>query len=87
MPVPSEKPAYGGLLSDEVGNLWVGVWTLYPEVPEQWTILDPAGGWLGSLVMPGRFFPFAIGEDWVLGVETDELDVEYVVLYPLNKGS
>lgn len=29
--------------------------------------------------------PFAIGEDWVLGVETDDLDVEYVVLYPLLK--
>jgi hypothetical protein len=35
--------------------------------------------------MPRRFFPYAIGEDWVLGVEWDDLDVEYVVLYPLLK--
>jgi hypothetical protein len=27
-----------------------------------------------------------IGEDWVLGVERDELDVEYVALYTLEKG-
>ena len=35
--------------------------------------------------MAPRFFPYSIGGDWVLGVERDELDVEYVVLYPLLK--
>ena len=86
MPAPSRKPAYGGLLADEAGNLWVGEWTYHPNNPRQWTVLDPIGRWLGPLSMPERFFPFAIGEDWVFGVETDELDVEYIVLYPLNKG-
>jgi len=85
MPAPATKPAYGEILSDEVGNLWVGEWTSYPLTPERWTVLDRSGRWLGEVVMPGRFFPFVIGEDWVLGVEWDDLDVEYVVLYPLSK--
>jgi hypothetical protein len=85
MPVPSTKPAYGQVLSDEPGNLWVGEWTLFPGIPQRWTVLDRAGGWLGEVAMPGRFLPFAIGEDWVLGVERDDLDVQYVLLYPLRK--
>ena len=85
MPTPDKKPAYGGILADEAGNLWVGEWTIYPQIPHRWTVLDLSGRWLGEMEMPGRFFPFAIGEDWVLGVETDDLDVEYVVLYPLLK--
>jgi hypothetical protein len=85
MPCPATKPAFGEILSDEVGNLWVGEWTSYPLTPERWTVLDRSGRWLGEVVMPGRFLPFVIGEDWVLGVEWDDLDVEYVVLYPLSK--
>jgi len=87
VPVPAHKPAYGGLLADEAGNLWVAEWTTFAQVPMRWTVLDRSGQWLGKTVMPERFLPYAIGEDWVLGVETDELDVEYVVLYPLLKNS
>jgi hypothetical protein len=86
MPTPENKPAYGEMLADEAGNLWVGEWTPYPQIPQRWTVLDRSGRWLGEMVMPKRFFPFAIGEDWVLGVETDDMDVEFVVLYPLSKG-
>ena len=86
MPAPDNRPAFGGLLADEAGNLWVGEWSLYPAIPRRWTVLDPSGRWLGEMVMPGGFFPFAIGEDWLLGVETDDLDVQYVVIYPLLKG-
>jgi hypothetical protein len=86
MPVPDEKPAFGGLLADQIGNLWVAEWVIYPQVPRAWTILDPEGAWLGEVAAPGRFHPNAIGDDWVLGVEWDELDVEYAVLYALEKG-
>jgi hypothetical protein len=85
MPSPSSKPAYGGLRADEAGNLWVAEWVIYPDMPEGWTVLDPDGAWLGTVDIPGRFTPYAIGDDWILGVELDELDVEYVVLYPLLK--
>jgi hypothetical protein len=86
MPFPETRPAFGGLLADDVGNLWVGDWILARETPERWKVFDATGRWLGVVEVPGRFFPYDVGEDWVLGVEWDELDVEYVVIYPLLKG-
>ena len=86
MPVPETLPAYGWMLSDAHGNLWVGAWANYPEVPPFWTVFDGEGRWLGDVGMPPGFFPMDIGEDWILGVERDEMDVEYVTLYPLEKG-
>jgi hypothetical protein len=85
LPFPETRPALGTLLPDRGGNLWVGDWVLFPETPKEWKVFDPAGRWLGVVEVPIRFFPYEIGEDWVLGVERDELDVEYVVVYPLIK--
>jgi sugar lactone lactonase YvrE len=86
MPVPETMPPYGGILGDEDGNLWVGEWAMYPQVAGSWDVFDPAGAWLGAVGTPPKFDPRDIGSDWVLGVERDELDVEYVVVYPLLKG-
>ena len=85
MPVPDTKPGYGAVLADEAGNLWVSDWAASPHSPRRWTVLDPSGHWLGSVSVPNRFYPYAIGSDWIGGVERDDLDVEYVVLYPLEK--
>lgn len=35
--------------------------------------------------MPADFEPLEIGEDYLLGVLTDELDVEHLVLYGLER--
>jgi hypothetical protein len=85
MPFPSTRPAFAGLLADRGGNLWVGDWVLAPETPEEWKVFDAAGKWLGVVEAPDRFFPYDIGDSWILGVEWDDLDVEYVVVYPLLK--
>ena len=37
--------------------------------------------------MPEGFYPRDFGPDWVLGTETDEMDVTYVVLYPLSRST
>jgi hypothetical protein len=86
MPTPETKPAYGGMLLDVLGNLWVSEWTHSPDLPRWWTVFAREGQWLGQVEAPERFYPWLIGEDWVLGVERDALDVEYVVLYPLERG-
>ncbi len=67
------------------GQVEVSEWAIDPDIPEVWTVLDPSGAWLGSLTVPVRFSPYVMGDDWVLGVEWDDLDVEYVALYPLRK--
>jgi hypothetical protein len=50
-----------------------------------WTIYDPEGRVLARLIVPERFSPFDIGDDWVLGRELDEFDVEHVRLYRIAK--
>lgn len=84
MPEPATRPAYGALLADRAGRLWVSDWSvIHTELPERWTVLDTDGRWLGAVEMPERFYPLDIGGDWILGTERDAMDVEYVVVYPL----
>jgi len=86
MPIPERMPPYGALQADSRGNLWVGAWAMYPEIARSWDVFDTTGAWLGAVPLPPGFDPRDIGDDWVLGVERDELDVESVVVYPLGKG-
>lgn len=86
LPPPGRRPAHGGLLVDRLGYLWVAEWTVLAEAPRQWTVLDPSGRWLGEVAMPGGFTPLDVGQDRVVGVMRDALDVEYVVAYPLDRG-
>ncbi len=86
MPRPETMPAYGGVLGDSDGNLWVSEWAMGPQLPSLWRVFGSEGSWLGTVEMPRRFFPLDIGSDWMLGVQQDDLDVEYLVLFPLQKG-
>ena len=63
----------------------MSAWSALPELPDRWRVFDSAGVWLGDVTVPSGFYPYQIGDDWILGSETDELDVEYVVVYPLVK--
>jgi hypothetical protein len=87
MPLPETLPPYGAIQGDTEGNLWVGSWAMYPETADAWEVFDPTGVWLGTVRTPAGFEPWDIGGDWILGVQRDELEVEYVVLYPILKGS
>ncbi|MGD2069732.1 MAG: hypothetical protein PVI57_13745 [Gemmatimonadota bacterium] len=85
IPFPESRPAYGGLLADREGNLWVSEWAPFPRVPGRWTVFGPDGRWLGEVEMPPGFQPTDIGDDWLVGVQRDEMDVEYVLVFPLVK--
>jgi hypothetical protein len=85
MDVPNSRPAYGRLLVGADGSLWAAEQTRYPAIPTNWIVFGPDGHLLGEVAMPERFTLFQIGFDWVLGVGFDELDVEYVRLYRLEK--
>ncbi len=83
---PDTRPAYQYVLVDEGGNVWASEYAGSRQAPARWTVLDPQGRWLGSVAMPERFRPYEVGESWILGVATDELDLERVQLYELIKG-
>jgi hypothetical protein len=76
-------PPYGAVAPDRSGNLWVQD---YPGLTDdqRWTIYDADGALTARIVLPVRFTPHDIGEDWILGRELDDLDVEHVRLYAIT---
>jgi len=51
----------------------------------RWTVLDRRGRVVAQVRTPPRLYPLEIGEDYVLGLARDELDVETVRLHRLMK--
>ena len=81
---------------DGAGHLWLQPYYVAGAEPLPFEILAPDGTWLGSVSLPPglvRAFtqyqaPYMeIGDDHVLGVWTDELDVQYVRMYRISKTS
>ncbi len=85
MDVPPSRPAYGRFVVDAEGNLWVAGYGPPGEAPGHWRVFAEDGRLLGSVEVPDRFRVYQVGPDWVLGVWSDELDVERVRLYRLLK--
>jgi len=78
-------PPYGTIDVDASRNLWVADFNDPTDPPGRWTIYDPDGAMLARIVLPERFVPFDIGDDWILGRELDDLDVEHVRLYRIAR--
>lgn len=85
LPFPERKPAYGRLLVDAAGDLWIGEWTRDGQTARRWSVVDERGVWLGDMMLPEGFRLLSVRSDRLVGVEKDELDTEYVVVYPLHK--
>jgi hypothetical protein len=79
-------PAFSRLVADEVGRLWVPEFIGHRpgEQPRTWWVLEPDGDFLGQVELPLGLRVLLIRGDEILGVETDEYDVPYLVGYPLE---
>jgi hypothetical protein len=82
---PETRPAYGQILAGAAGNLWVAAYAPYPAVPTAWWVFDREGRLLGTVQVPERLRVYQIGDDWLLGVWRDDLDVEYVQVFGISK--
>lgn len=76
--VPPHKPGVTGMMLTDEGKIWLG---RQPDASgsKVWTILDADGTTIGALKLRSTFRPMAAVGDLVWGVETDELDVPYVI--------
>ena len=75
-------------MTDAVDHLWVEEYE-FPgeERPGRlWTVFDPEGYALGFVETPEVFWIHEIGEDYILTWERDEMGVESVQLWPLDRG-
>lgn len=85
-PFPDRMPAYRKLLVDDRGHLWVEHYRAPWESVPRWSAFDPDGRWLGEVETPARVRVLRIGDDRLLGMTRDELDVEHVVVFGLSRG-
>jgi hypothetical protein len=85
MKFPETMPAHGDMRADPAGNLWVSDYQTTPDAPGKWTVFDPEGRMLGTVATPARMRVLDIGRDYVLGSWTDDLDVEHVRMFALEK--
>lgn len=74
-------PPFDHGIIDKVGHLW-----LLPGKPDaELDVFDPNGTWLTTIRLPPNLEVHEIGEDYVLGVWKDEMDVSYVRMYSLDR--
>ncbi|HSG07163.1 MAG TPA: 6-bladed beta-propeller [Longimicrobiales bacterium] len=83
---PDFLPAYRSFRADALGYLWVQGYRPSWEGPPIWTVFDPEGRTVARLAMPDGLTVTDIGGDYVLGVERDEMDVQFLRLYGLSRG-
>lgn len=78
-------PAIDRFHIDALGNIWVREYTPPWSAESSMGVFAADGPWLGTIAMPADFRPLEIGADYLLGIRTDELDVQHLVLYELER--
>ena len=87
MPLVESFPAFRALLTDGLDHLWVREATLpgMDRPAPLWTVFDPEGRVLGFIETPDGLTILEIGADYILGRTTDDLGVESVQVWPLER--
>lgn len=84
-PVADSLAWIRGLTIDALGSAWVTESRVTDEAPLVTTVFTADGAWIGEIDVPDDFIPLDIGEDYLLGSLTDELDVQHLVLFDLER--
>jgi hypothetical protein len=79
-------PAWRQLAGDEAGNLWVSDYSAY-AVTADWKVFTPDGRWLTNVRLPDGIRVLELGDDYLLGLWLDELDIEHVRMYEIVKAN
>jgi hypothetical protein len=85
MPFPETFPPFQALVTDSEGNLWVQEYPTPGQTDPAWTVFDAGGHVTARLGTPPRTRILEIGADYVLGRTLDDLDVEILTLWRLNR--
>src|SRR5690606_33033195 len=80
---PAVMPPYSAVRFDAADRLWVQEASHVGE-PSRWAVYDRDGALIAEFQLPERFRPTDIGEDYLLGIARDEMDLERVQLFRLT---
>jgi len=84
---PSAYPAYApDIHVDGDLNLWVRETSRTGQRRSEWSVFSSTGMFLGMVNLPRGADILDIGADYILCLERDDLDVEYVRKYRLRRG-
>jgi hypothetical protein len=84
MEVPDFLPEFGEIFVDRLGRLWVEEYEPLHQDISEWRVYDPTGATVASIDLPANFDPTEAGDDFVLGVQVDDLGVQTVVEYVIE---
>jgi hypothetical protein len=88
IPFPDSFPAYRNFRVDREGVLWVQAYVPTGSATSvTWSTFDREGRWITDIQLPAAWQITDIGRDYIVAVETNELDVEQVRTYRLRRGS
>jgi hypothetical protein len=84
--VPTVRPHYSWIALDRVGNLWVKQDRAGVGARESvdHLVFDPTGVLLGVVALP-RIEVYEIGDDYVVGIYRDDLDIQYLQVHEIVK--
>jgi hypothetical protein len=82
---PNRLPAFDAIRVDALGNLWLADYHTGDTSTLKWWIYSSDGAVLATANTPAAFEIREVGADYVFGVLRDEMGVEYVVQYGLDK--
>jgi hypothetical protein len=80
-------PLVQSLVVDAEGNLWVESGRHAEDLLATYSVFDAGGAWLGDVTLDGGMEVLEIGDDFVIVLVRDELDVESVRLLALERPS
>ncbi|MGD8698914.1 MAG: hypothetical protein PVJ43_06470, partial [Gemmatimonadales bacterium] len=84
-PPPRTYPAYASDIHvDGDLNVWVRECSRPRDPHSEWSVFSAGGAFRGTVVMPTGLRVLDIGYDYVLGLQRDDLDVEYVRKFRLR---
>lgn len=84
MPFPEAFPAFSDLLTDDAGRIWAQVYRLPESEDVEWHVFED-GRWAARLAVDPAFRVEAVSADRAIGVWTDELGVESVRMYLIER--
>ena len=85
VPFPETIAAYQSFRTDPLECLWVEESRMPGDEVPVWSIFDEEGELQARVSLPEGVDLLEVGEDYVLGLARDDLDVEYVRMYQLER--
>jgi len=84
--VPAVRPPFSSIIIDAVGNLWVeqGPSSGRDAGSIDYFVFDRDGVFLGTVILP-PVVVLDIGDDYIIGVYEDDLEVEYLQVFEIIK--